>query len=387
MARVEVRATHHRPTVAVVDLDAIRHNVAAVRPPGAEFMAVVKANGYGHGAIPVAGAALEAGASWLGVALVEEGLALRTAGDEAAGAVGTTVIDAPILVLTEFPPGSEDEALAGGLTPTLYTEEGLERLAAASRRRGRSVGVHVKIDTGMHRVGLPPERAVPFIERVAGRALTLEGLWTHLAMSEVPGDGFTEHQLEVFKAVAGEAGRAGFHPRYLHAANSGAVLSRPQSHLDLVRVGIAMYGLAPGPGLDASHLRPAMSWRSAVSLAKRVPAGHGISYGLTYVLGRESTIATVPVGYADGYGRSLSGRASVLIRGRRYPVAGAVTMDQLMVDCGDDPVEAGDEVILIGSQGGERITAGEVAGWLGTVAYEVVCGVSERVPREYRGNP
>ena len=357
----------------MIDLGAIRHNVGALKPDRAEFMAVVKANGYGHGAVPVSRTALEAGATWLGVALVEEGILLRDAG-----------LRAPILVLTQFPPGSEKEALAAGLTPTLYTDDGLARLAEAAGAVGGPVGVHMKVDTGMHRVGLAPQRALGFVRAVAEAGLELEGVWTHFAMSEDLDDPFTEIQLRRFLDETDRLKAAGIRPRYLHAANSGAAIAHPASHLDLVRVGLAMYGLFPGPALTGrTDIRPAMSWRSAVSLAKRVPEGEGISYGLRYRLDRESSIATVPVGYADGYSRVLGGKAEVLLRGRRYPVAGTVTMDQLMVDCGDDPVEPGDEVVLIGRQDQEEITAEQVAAWMGTVNYEIVCMVSERVPREY----
>ena len=357
----------------MIDLGAIRHNVGALKPDRAEFMAVVKANGYGHGAVPVSRTALEAGATWLGVALVEEGILLRDAG-----------LRAPILVLTQFPPGSEKEALAAGLTPTLYTDDGLARLAEAAGAVGGPVGVHVKVDTGMHRVGLAPQRALGFVRAVAEAGLELEGVWTHFAMSEDLDDPFTEIQLRRFLDETDRLKAAGIRPRYLHAANSGAAIAHPASHLDLVRVGLAMYGLFPGPALiGRTDIRPAMSWRSAVSLAKRVPEGEGISYGLRYRLDRESSIATVPVGYADGYSRVLGGKGEVLLRGRRYPVAGTVTMDQLMVDCGDDPVEPGDEVVLIGRQDQEEITADQVAAWMGTVNYEIVCMVSERVAREY----
>jgi alanine racemase len=364
-----------RPTVAEVDLEAIRHNVWALKPDGVELMAVVKADGYGHGAVPVATAAVEAGAGWLGVALVEEGIDLRDAG-----------IEAPILVLTEFPPGAEKEALAAGLVPALYTDRGLTAVAEAARSGGGTVGVHVKVDTGMHRVGLPPERAEPFCRAVVDAGLQFEGVWTHLARAEELDDPSAREQLERFREVLSGLEAAGLRPRYRHAANSGGTLALPDSHFDLVRVGIAMYGISPGPDLDgAADLRPAMSLRSRVSLAKRVAAGEGISYGLRYRLARDSTIATVPVGYADGYLRALSGSGRILIRGRRYPVAGTVTMDQIMVDCGDDPVEAGDEVVLFGSQGDERIRTEDVADWAGTIGYEIVCGVSGRVPREYGG--
>jgi alanine racemase len=369
-------STQHRPTVAVVDLDAIRHNVRTLKPKRAEVMAVVKSNGYGHGAAQVARAALEAGATWLGVALVEEGTSLRDAG-----------LEAPILVLTEFPPGSEREALAARLTPTLYTPEALARLAGAPFPGGRPVGVHVKIDTGMHRAGLPPQQALQFLATVRQAGLGIEGLWTHFAVADEPDDPFTGTQLQRFRSVVGEAKEAGFTPRYLHAANSAAALTRPDSHFNLVRPGIAVYGLAPAPGLDGgADLRPALTWRSAVSLSKRVAAGEAISYGRRYRLDRDATIATVPVGYADGYRWALGGGAHVLVRGHRRRVAGNVTMDQVMVDCGDDRVEAGEEVVLIGHQGAERISADELAACLGTISYEVVCGISERVPRQYMGS-
>ncbi len=368
-------APSFRPTVAEVDLDAIRHNVRALTPAGVELMAVVKADGYGHGAAQVARAALQAGATWLGVALVEEGADLREAG-----------IDAPILVLTEFPPGSERDALACGLTPSVYTDQGLAGLVAAGAA-SRGVGVHVKVDTGMHRVGLPPGDAVRFVGEVLRDGVRLEGLWTHLATSEDLAEPFAGEQLDRFGSSIEALLEAGLpRPRYLHAANTGAVLGWPEALFDLVRVGIGIYGVVPGPDVAGrADLRPALTWRSRVAMTKRVMAGERISYGLRYRLERDSTIATVPVGYADGYARMLSGAASVLIGGQRHPVAGTVTMDQILVDCADEPVETGDEVVLLGAQGDERISAEELASWSGTIAYEVLTGVSQRVPRTYPG--
>ncbi len=356
-----------------VDLEAVRHNVRTIKPEGVELMAVVKADGYGHGVVPVAAAALDAGASWLGVALVEEGIDLRDAG-----------IDAPILVLSEFPRGSEKEALANDLTPTLYTAEGIRALAEAARSLGRSTRVHVKLDTGMHRVGLwPPEDAPAFVRELLGSGLSLEGLWTHFATSEADPE-TTRAQLGRLLAAAEALAAEGIRPRYVHAANSAATLLHPETHLDLVRPGAAVYGLAAGPGLDRT-LRPAMTLRSAVTMVKRLPAGERVSYGHRYRLERDATIATVPVGYEDGYPRLLSSRAEVLVGGRRHRVAGTVTMDQLLVDCERDPVAPGDEVVLIGRQGDERITAEELADLIGTIGYEIATAISERVPREYRG--
>ena len=365
----DLLATGFRPTVAEIDLDAIRHNVRTVQPSDAELMAVVKANGYGHRAIPVARAALEGGASWLGVALVEEGVALRDAG-----------IEAPILVLTEFPPGSERDALAARLTPTVYSRRAVTLLADAAPAGG--VGVHVKVDTGMHRVGIPPDEALGLVEEASAAGLAIEGIWTHFAMAEDPEDPTTARQLDLFLEVCSAMASRGIEPRYRHAANSGAMLASPATHLDLVRVGAAIYGIAPDLSLvEGLDIRPAMTLRSAVTHVKRVPAGHGISYGHRHRTTRETTIATVPIGYADGYLRSLSNAGRVLIGERRYPVVGSVTMDHLMVDCGDDRVDVGDDVVLFGRQGEAEIRVEEVAAWAGTIGYEIVCAVSERVPR------
>lgn len=362
----------HRPTFVRVDLAAIRHNAAVLTPRGVRLMAVVKANAYGHGDTEVARAALDGGASWLGVALVEEGLGLRAAG-----------IDAPILVLSEFPPGSETEALAGALTPSLYSMEGLVRLAATATA---GTAVHVKIDTGMHRVGVfPPEATAAFADEVVGADLRIEGLWTHFARSEED-EITTREQLALFHRAIDEVKVAGHVPDLLHAANSGAVILHPESHLDLVRPGIALVGVQPAPGVGGSlGLRPALSWYSAVSFVRRLPAGEALSYGHRYRLARDANVATVPVGYADGYPRALSSAADVLIRGRRCRVAGNVTMDQLLVDCGDLAVAAGDEVVLLGEQGAQAITAEELAGAAGTVGYEIVARIGRRVPREYTG--
>ena len=364
-----------RPTVVEVDLEAVRHNVRRLRPERAELLAVVKADGYGHGDVGVSRAALEAGASWIGVALVEEGLGLRERG-----------IEAPILVLSECPPGSEKEALAAGLTPSVYTPDGLAGLAEAARALGRPARVHLKVDTGMHRVGLwPPSAARAFTRDLVDAGLELEGLWTHFAASEEDEEGTREQLrrlLEARDALAGD----GIRPRLVHAANSAATIRFPETHLDLVRPGAAVYGVDPGRGIGpAFGLRPALTWRSAVTMVKRLPAGERLSYGWRYRLERPANVATVPVGYEDGYPRGLSSKAHVLIRGRRHRVAGTVTMDQILVDCGDDDVRPGDEVVLIGAQGDERITAEELAGHLGTIGYEMVTAISERVPRDHVG--
>ena len=358
-----------RPTWVRVDLDAIRHNARVLKPESAELMAVVKANGYGHGAVEVTRAALEAGATWVGVALVEEGLELRGAG-----------IEAPILVLSEVPAGSEAVAVAHRLTPTVYSDEALGRLQAAAPGR---VAVHVKVDTGMHRVGVwPPGDAAAFCARVGSAGLEVEGLFTHFARSEED-EATTKEQLTRFLEAADAVRAAGISP-LLHAANTGATIRHPESHLDLVRPGIGLYGIEPAPGVGADlGLRPALTWRSEVSLAKRLPPGEGVSYGHRFRTERQTWVATVPVGYADGYPRQLTNVGEVLIRGRRCAVAGTVTMDQLVVECGDLEVEAGDEVVLIGRQGEERIDADGLGRSFGTIGYEIVSRIGSRVPRRY----
>ncbi len=371
-----------RPAWAEVDLDAVRHNatvLAGLARPAA-LCAVVKADGYGHGAVPVARAALEAGATWLAVAVVEEGLLLRHAG-----------IDAAILLLSEPPPDAMAPALAYGLTPTLYTRAGVEAAAAAAGRARNPVAVHVKVDTGMHRVGASPDAVAAVARAVEDTAsLRLEAMWTHLAVADDPAqDDFTALQLRRFEEVRQRLAAAGIRPDLLHAANSAGAIAHPSSHYDLVRCGIALYGHPPGPALAGKvDLRPALSLKARVALVKELPAGERLSYGRCYEVRSHSRVATVPLGYADGVPRRLSSvGGEVLVGGSRRPVAGTVTMDQFLADCGPSaPVAAGDEVVLIGRQGGEEITAEEWADRLGTISYEVLCGIGARVPRSYLGS-
>lgn len=358
-----------RPTWAEVDLDAIRDNaraLAALATP-ARLCAVVKADGYGHGAAAAAGAALAGGASWLAVALVEEGVALRRAG-----------VTAPILLLSE--PPDVGAAIAAGLTPTVYTEAG----AAAAG----DAPVHLKIDTGMRRVGADHDRALELAQSIP----RLEGVWTHFAVADRPDDPFTAEQARRFDELLADLDAAAVRPPLRHACNSAGLLNHPQHRYDMVRCGLALYGALPG-------LRPALALRSRVSYVKEIAAGEGVSYGLRYRAPGRTTIATVPIGYADGVpwrlgvgggvGGGLGGgevRGEVLIGGRRRPIAGGVTMDQLTVDCGpDDAVRPGDEVVLIGPQGDERITAQEWADRAGTISYEVLAGIGPRVPRRTVG--
>lgn len=358
---------------ADVDLDAVAHNVRHVMDlvAPAEVRAVVKADGYGHGAVRVAEAALDAGATGLCVALVQEGVELRRAG-----------IDAPVLLLSEQPAGQVADVVEYGLTPTVYTVGGV-RVLAATRA---DVAVHVKIDTGMQRVGVQLQRAREVIDAVTGAPnLRLEGLYTHLAIADEPADEFTSHQLAAFDELL--ASLDGL-PPVIHAANSTGAIAHVGARRSFVRLGIAMYGVPPGPDLDeaCADLRPAMSLKACVSYVKQVAAGSRISYGLRHSFPKATTVATVPIGYADGVPRRLSSvGGEVLVGGRRRRIVGVVTMDQLMVDCDDDAVEVGDEVVLIGQQGDESITAEDWARPLGTIGYEIVCGIGARVPRRYHG--
>jgi alanine racemase len=364
---------------ADVDLDAVAHNVRTlvdlVRP--SKVCAVVKAGGYGHGAVPVGRAALEAGAEWLAVAQHEEAWVLRDAG-----------IDAPVLLLSEPPLAEVDEAVGLDLRFTAYTPEIIGRISAAARARRRPVPVHLKIDTGMHRVGARPEDALDLARSIMDAPLlTLEGAWTHCAVADAPDDPFTAEQLERFDAVVAKLASEGIRPELLHAANSAGAIAHPASRYDMVRCGIAVYGIPPSPALaGAVDLHHAMRFRSEVAFVKEVAAGERISYGLVHGFERDTVVATVPVGYADGVFRALPAAGQeVLIGGTRRPMVGVVTMDQVMVDCGPaSDVEAGDEVVLLGDQGDERITPDEWGARIGTIGYEVVCAIGPRVARQYR---
>lgn len=372
-----------RPVRAEVDLDAVAANVRALKAmaDGALLCAVAKADGYGHGAVPVARAALDGGADVLGVALVAEGAELRDA-----------QIGAPVLVLSQASHHELDDLVAQDLEATVYTRVGIEDLAEASRRaerhrQGRPVNVHLKIDTGMHRVGAQPSEAVALAKAIRSEpSLHLTSVFTHFAVADEPNEGFTETQLDRYLRVLEEMSAVGIDVPLRHAANTAGTIAHPASRLDLVRCGIGIYGLAPSPALDGRvTLRPALSLVARVSHVQRVSAGEGVSYGLRYRPDQDTMIATVPLGYADGIRRGLSSAGGeVLVGGRRRPMAGTITMDQFLVDCGDHPVAVGDQVVLIGRQGDEQIRADEWASLLGTISYEVVCGISPRVPRHYQ---
>lgn len=366
-------------STAHVDLGAVGHNVSLVGRVAAPAVvcAVVKADGYGHGSVAVARAALDAGATSLGVAQVEEARVLRAAG-----------IDAPTIVLSEVDPTEIDAALAMGLELVAHRPETIEAIADRARALGVApVPLHLKVDTGMRRIGCEPAEASAIAERiVATVGLRLAGTMTHLARADEPGEPATDAQLDLFDRALDDMGRTGIDPGVRHAANSAGAIAHPRARYDMVRVGIATYGIPPSPGMaDLPALRPALRWTTTVRHVKAVSAGESVSYGHRHTFERDTVVATVPVGYADGFRRRLGlVGGAVLIGGRRCPVVGVVTMDQFVVDCGPDAlVGVGDEVVLIGEQGSERVTADDMAGLLDTIGYEVVCDISPRVARTY----
>lgn len=366
---------------AVVDLDAIRHNVRVLRSAstGAELMAVVKADGYGHGAVEVARAALDAGASWLGVCTVEEAHDLREAG-----------ITAPLLSWLHLPDDDFAAAVAADVDLSVASRDHLAAVLAGARRAGRPARLHLKVDTGLSRNGAPtaswPDLLDDAAKAVADGTAEAVAVWSHLAHADAPHHPTLDRQAERLTDAWRAARERGLEP-IRHLANSAATMTRPDLHFDLVRPGVAVYGLDPlGRPVAESPLTPAMTLRARVALVKRVPAGEGVSYGHEWTVPAETTLALLPIGYADGVPRRLGreGRMRVLLAGAARPVVGRVCMDQVMVDCGDDPVREGDTAVLFGSGDHGGPTAQDWADELGTIHYEVVTGVhGGRVARTF----
>jgi alanine racemase len=368
---------------AEIDLGALRHNVAtlAAHIGPQQLWAVVKANAYGHGAIECARVALQSGAQGLCVALVQEGIALRQSG-----------INAPILIMSEQPAEQHRDIIQYGLIATLYNEATIAQFARTAHELEIMATVHVKVDSGMHRVGVQPDNAVRVVSLVAdSQWLILDGMFTHLATADVADTQFVQQQVSTFARAVEQVRALEIEVRHVHISNSSSAIRRLDAGVGctMERVGIALYGIpadARSNSFGAAHqldLRPVMSVRARVSHVHRVSAGQGVSYGLKRPVEHDATVATLPLGYADGVPRGLWESGSVLIGGIRRPFAGVVTMDQIMVNCTDDEVHIGDEVVLIGSQGSDVITANEWANKLGTIGYEIVCAISARMPRNY----
>ena len=370
-------AAGDRPTVAAISLKALAHNFDEVvrRAGGRGIVAVVKAGAYGHGLVAVSRHLLGCGATMLGVALIEEGRELRTAG-----------IDAPILVMGPVFPWQADAIVEWRLTPTVAGLAFASALDAAANKRGGQVSVHVKIDTGMGRIGIRPEDAAEFIQQLKKHNhLTVDGLMTHFADADLKDKAFADGQMKRFEALLNALEARGIAIPLRHAANSAAILDYGRALFTMVRPGLMLYGYDPLQEGDLkSDLKPVLSLVTRIVFLKSVPSGTPISYGRTFVTARESLIATIPIGYADGYSRGLSNQGEALVRSKRVPIAGRVCMDMAMLDVTDVPgVQEGDEVVLIGSSEGETITANDIAKMTGTIAYEVLCGISSRVPRVY----
>lgn len=379
------------PLWAEIDLKAIAHNIKELRritQPQARLMAVVKANGYGHGAVEVSRCALQNGAALLGVARIEEGLQIRKAG-----------INVPILVFGYTHPQQAGDLIQYNLTQSVHTTATARELSQAALSLAAKIKIHVKVDTGMGRLGLLPQNfQSDQLEKINSDTiaetlaianldgLELEGIFTHFASADSADKTDTEYQLDLFLNYRKDLQKAGLNPPLAHAANSGALLDMPRSHLDLVRPGIAIYGLYPSDEVDRKRilLKPAMALKTKIIQLKNVPAGFKISYGSTHTTQQPTTIATVPIGYADGLNRGLSSRGRMLVGGQRVPIVGRVCMDLTMLDVGDvKNVQVGDEVVVFGKQENKTLSVDEMATMLNTINYEIVTGISARVPRIY----
>lgn len=364
----------NRPTWAEVNLKNLAFNFQQIKkiiPKDVSVMACVKADAYGHGLIPVARRLALEGVNYLSVASIDEGLMLRDAG-----------IKVPILVLGAILEKNIAPLLEYSLTQTVCTESLAYALNKYAKKEGKFINIHIKIDTGMGRLGVLHKDALSFISKIKKLSnLKIEGIFTHLTMADVNRD-FTLHQIDVFSKLITELNKKGIKFPYVHSANSLGVASYKESHFNMVRPGLIIYGLYPDSLINIK-LKPVLALKTKVVYAKRVPSGYGISYGYTYVTKKDTTIANLPIGYGDGYPRNLSNLAPVLIKGKRFKISGRVCMDQMMIDVGNYKIGLGEEVVLIGNQGKEKITAEELAALSATIPYEIVCGLGSRIPRIY----
>jgi len=364
----------YRPTWAEVNLRNLLYNFKQVKrllAPQTKIMVTVKADAYGHGLIPVASKLAVCGADFFGVASIDEGILLRKAG-----------IKLPILVLGVVLKENIKPLFKYGLVPTVCSEELASSLNREASKTKKPIKVHVKIDTGMGRIGVMPPDAESLIKRISRmKFISIEGIFTHFAFADMNRK-FTLYQISLFSRLISKLSSLGIKAPLLHCANSMGIIDYRRGHFNMVRPGLVIYGLYPKAGLKLK-LKPVLSLKSRVVYCKRVPKGQGISYGHSYITKRDTLIATLPIGYGDGYPRNLSNVACVLIGGKRFKISGKVCMDQIMVDVGDAKVKIGDEVVLIGSQGRSKITSEELAGLAETISYEIVCGLGSRVPRIY----
>lgn len=368
----------YRPTWAQIDLRAIRHNFIQIKKAlskNTKILAVVKADAYGHGIVEVSKTLSDMGIEFFGVATTDEGIALRRASIKNA-----------ILILGSILPKESRMIVRNNLTPTVCTKELARSLNNEAKAQKKTLDIHVKVDTGMGRLGVWHDEAIAFFEYLAGlKSLKIEGVFTHLSSADEDEPYFTDTQIENFYGLIFDLGNYGFSIKYRHIANSVGLIRFRKSHMNLVRPGLMLYGIYPKDNLrDEIHLKPALSLKTRITYLKKTPAGRALSYGRTYITPRPTVIATLPIGYGDGYMRALSNRAYCLIKGKRCPIVGRVCMDQVLIDVGEvKNVKVGDEIVLIGSCGSDRITAEELAGWANTIPYETVCAISDRVPRIY----
>lgn len=363
------------PTRALINLDAFRHNISIIKQHVGDrvgIIAVVKANAYGHGMEIITKEAVNNGVTYLGVARITEAVELRKTG-----------FSIPILLFEIIPASFVEQGIIYSIDLTVASLDDIKKIESVAERVRRRANVHVKVDTGMGRLGHDWKKAADFIDQVSRmKWVHLVAVYSHFATSEDPDQAFAKEQLKRFHSVLDELTRRKIEIPLKHMANTGAIIAFPESHFDLVRPGFMMYGHTPRKGMDGNELRPVMSLHANVSLLKKVEKGTSISYGRRYFAPQDTYIATVPIGYGDGYSRMLTGKADVLIRGKRYSVAGAISMDHLMVDVGPSTdVVVGDDVTLLGSDGNESISLWDIAERLGTIPYEVVCMVADRVPR------
>jgi alanine racemase len=374
--------TTQRATIAQIDLNAFEHNLGQIRSllePQVKILAVVKANAYGHGAIPCAKAALDAGADWLGVAILEEGVELRYSG-----------IDAPILVMGSIFPDEAKNLIQYGLSTGVSDYSLARELSSQAEKLGKTVGVHLKVDTGMGRLGMSPDKLPGFMEEMqALKNVQVEGIFTHLSSADEANPEFTLGQLDRLSQSIDSLKSKGIEVPMVHAANSSAILNFSTSHLDMVRPGISLYGTL---GLSAKSSKPntspelkqVMQWKTKILQISKLPKGTPLSYNRQFTTDRDSVIAVLPVGYGDGLNRRLSNNMEVLVKGKRAPQVGTICMDLSLIDVTDiEGVQCQDEVVLFGQQENEIITVDEMAERCGTISYEILCNVSERVPRVY----